>query len=197
MNSSSIGIVINGVIVMNKTAIGIIFFILLFGGVVYLASSAKDQRATQAMKGDVQITVAPQQEESQQDVQGATDSSQESPTGGENMDTNAQGTNLKVEDMEIGTGDIAQAGKKVTVHYTGTLTDGTKFDSSVDRNQPFTFTLGAGEVIQGWDQGVAGMKVGGKRKLTIPPSLGYGSRATGPIPANSTLLFDVELLKVE
>jgi FKBP-type peptidyl-prolyl cis-trans isomerase len=113
------------------------------------------------------------------------------------MDNNAQGTNLKVEDVQIGTGDVAAAGKKVTVHYTGTLTDGTKFDSSVDRNQPFTFTLGAGEVIQGWDQGVAGMKVGGKRKLTIPPSLGYGSRATGPIPANSTLIFDVELLKVE
>jgi len=181
---------------VNKTAIGIIIFILLFGGVVYLASSAKDQRATQAMKGDVQISVVPQNEESQSDVQGTADEAQ-SPTGGESMDNNAQGTNLKVEDTQIGTGDTATAGKKVTVHYTGTLTDGTKFDSSVDRNQPFTFTLGAGEVIQGWDQGVAGMKVGGKRKLTIPPSLGYGSRATGPIPANSTLIFDVELLKVE
>jgi FKBP-type peptidyl-prolyl cis-trans isomerase len=182
---------------MNKTAIGIIVFILLFGGVVYLASSAKDQRATQAMKGDVQISVAPiNTEESQSDVQGTTDEQTE-PTGGEVMDNNAQGTNLKVEDIQVGSGDVASAGKKVTVHYTGTLTDGTKFDSSVDRNQPFTFTLGAGEVIQGWDQGVAGMKVGGKRKLTIPPSLGYGSRATGPIPANSTLIFDVELLKVE
>jgi FKBP-type peptidyl-prolyl cis-trans isomerase len=182
---------------MNKTAIGIIIFILLFGGVVYMASNAKDQRATQAMKTDVQISVAPQTEETQTDVAGATDNSQESPTGGEAMDNNAQGTNLKVEEVQIGTGDVAAAGKKVTVHYTGTLTDGTKFDSSVDRNQPFTFTLGAGEVIQGWDQGVAGMKVGGKRKLTIPASLGYGSRATGPIPANSTLIFDVELLKVE
>jgi FKBP-type peptidyl-prolyl cis-trans isomerase len=180
---------------MNKTAIGIIIFILLFGGVVYLASSAKDQRATQDMKTDIQISVAPQTEESQSDVKGTAD--ELSPTGGETMDNNAQGTNLKVEDVQIGTGDVAAAGKKVTVHYTGTLTDGTKFDSSVDRNQPFTFTLGAGEVIQGWDQGVAGMKVGGKRKLTIPPSLGYGSRATGPIPANSTLIFDVELLKVE
>ena len=105
---------------------------------------------------------------------------------------------LKIEDITVGTGAEAVAGKKVTVHYTGTLTDGTKFDSSVDRGTPFTFNLGAGEVIAGWDQGVAGMKVGGKRKLTIPSSLGYGERgAGGVIPPNATLIFDVELLKVE
>ena len=105
---------------------------------------------------------------------------------------------LKIEDIVAGTGVEAVAGKNVTVHYTGTLTDGTKFDSSLDRGTPFTFTLGAGEVIKGWDQGVAGMKVGGKRKLTIPPSLGYGERgAGGVIPPNSTLIFEVELLKVE
>ena len=105
---------------------------------------------------------------------------------------------LKIEDITVGTGAEAVAGKKVTVHYTGTLTDGTKFDSSVDRGTPFTFNLGAGEVIAGWDQGVAGMKVGGKRKLTIPSSLGYGERgAGGGIPPNATLIFDVELLKVE
>jgi len=105
---------------------------------------------------------------------------------------------LQIEDLIEGTGDEAVAGKTVTVNYTGTLTDGTKFDSSLDRNEPFSFTLGAGEVIPGWDQGVEGMKVGGKRKLTIPPSLAYGDAgAGGVIPPNATLIFEIELLKVE
>ena len=104
---------------------------------------------------------------------------------------------LEIEDVQVGDGQEAKAGNRVTVHYTGRLTDGSKFDSSVDRGQPFQFNLGAGEVIQGWDQGGAGMKVGGKRKLTIPPALGYGARgAGGVIPPNATLVFDVELLKV-
>jgi FKBP-type peptidyl-prolyl cis-trans isomerase FkpA len=107
-------------------------------------------------------------------------------------------TELKIEDTKVGTGATAEAGKTVSVHYTGYLTDGKKFDSSVDRGQPFKFSLGAGQVIKGWDQGVAGMKVGGKRKLTIPPTLGYGERgAGGVIPPNATLIFDVELLNVE
>jgi FKBP-type peptidyl-prolyl cis-trans isomerase len=104
---------------------------------------------------------------------------------------------LKIEDIKVGTGAEAVAGKLITVNYLGTLLDGTKFDSSYDRGTPFQFTLGAGEVIQGWDQGFAGMKVGGKRKLTIPSELGYGASAVGGIPANSTLIFEVELLKVE
>lgn len=105
---------------------------------------------------------------------------------------------LKIEDEVMGTGSEAVAGKRVTVHYTGILVNGTKFDSSKDRNIPFTFNLGAGEVIKGWDIGVAGMKVGGKRKLTIPANLGYGSSgAGGVIPPNATLIFEVELLKVE
>jgi FKBP-type peptidyl-prolyl cis-trans isomerase len=104
---------------------------------------------------------------------------------------------LNVEEISVGSGAEAVAGKQVSVHYTGWLTNGTKFDSSVDRGRPFQFQLGAGNVIQGWDQGVAGMKVGGKRKLTIPPALGYGARgAGGVIPPNATLVFEVELLGV-
>ena len=104
---------------------------------------------------------------------------------------------LKIEDLRLGTGAEAVNGKTVTVNYSGTLTNGTKFDSSYDRGTPFSFTLGAGEVIKGWDLGVAGMKVGGKRKLTIPSDLGYGSRGAGAdIPPNATLIFEVELLEV-
>src|SRR5437773_10477879 len=104
---------------------------------------------------------------------------------------------LRVEDLQPGNGVAAKAGDTVEVHYTGWRTDGKKFDSSHDRKQPFSFKLGAGRVIQGWDQGVAGMKVGGKRKLLIPPELGYGARgAGGAIPPNAELIFEVELLKI-
>ena len=105
---------------------------------------------------------------------------------------------LKYIDEVVGRGDKPQPGKSVTVHYTGTLQDGTKFDSSVDRGQPFTFMIGVGQVIKGWDEGVMSMKVGGKRKLIIPPDLGYGATGSPPtIPPNATLLFDVELLGVK
>lgn len=107
-------------------------------------------------------------------------------------------TELIIEDTHVGDGAEATAGKEVTVHYTGWLTDGSKFDSSKDRFQPFTFPLGAGHVIKGWDQGVVGMKVGGVRKLTIPPEMGYGARgAGGVIPPNAVLVFEVELLQVD
>ena len=105
---------------------------------------------------------------------------------------------LICEDIEIGEGAEAVAGSTVVVHYSGFLTDGSKFDSSLDRNDPFSFKLGAGMVIRGWDVGFSGMKVGGKRKLTIPPEMGYGSAgAGGVIPPNATLVFDVELLEVK
>src|SRR5215831_14931840 len=102
---------------------------------------------------------------------------------------------LKYTDIKVGDGTVAENGMVASVHYTGWLTDGTKFDSSVDRGQPFSFRLGGGEVIRGWDEGVKGMRVGGKRKLVIPSDLGYGSRgAGGVIPPNASLVFDVELL---
>ena len=105
---------------------------------------------------------------------------------------------LEYWDVKTGTGAEATAGKTVSVHYTGWLTDGKKFDSSVDRGKPFEFKLGAGQVIKGWDEGVEGMKVGGIRQLRIPPDLGYGARgAGGVIPPNATLIFDVELLGVK
>jgi FKBP-type peptidyl-prolyl cis-trans isomerase FkpA len=104
---------------------------------------------------------------------------------------------LVIEDLVVGEGDLAESGQHVTVHYTGWLTNGTKFDSSKDRDDPFMFGLGQSQVIRGWDEGVQGMKVGGKRKLTIPPELGYGARgAGGVIPPNATLVFEVELLGV-
>jgi len=101
---------------------------------------------------------------------------------------------LKYTDLKVGDGDIAEPGLNATVHYTGWLTDGTKFDSSVDRGQPFQFRIGAHQVISGWDQGVVGMRIGGKRHLVIPPDMGYGANGAGPIPPNSVLVFDVELL---
>jgi peptidylprolyl isomerase len=111
------------------------------------------------------------------------------------MEEVATGSGLKYIDMVIGEGDTPPQGSKVTVHYSGYLTDGKKFDSSVDRKEPFQFVLGMGRVIKGWDEGVATMKVGGKRKLIIPPQLGYGARGAGSvIPPNAELIFDVELL---
>ncbi len=104
---------------------------------------------------------------------------------------------LLYRDIRVGTGATATAGHSVSVQYTGWLPDGTKFDSSRDRNEPFDFSLGAGQVIHGWDEGVAGMRIGGRRQLVIPPDLAYGSAGTGPIPPNATLVFDVELLRVQ
>lgn len=117
------------------------------------------------------------------------------PVSGQPMPTPS---GLEYIEVVVGNGPAARSGQQVSVHYTGWLTDGTKFDSSVDRGQPFQFGLGRGQVIQGWDEGVAGMQVGGKRRLIVPPHLGYGARgAGGVIPPNATLIFDVELLGVQ
>ena len=114
------------------------------------------------------------------------------------MPATTTASGLVIEELVVGTGNTAASGQKVSVHYTGWLTNGTKFDSSKDRGEPFVFPLGKGNVIKGWDEGVAGMKVGGKRKLTIPPQLGYGARGAGNvIPPNATLVFEVELLDVK
>ena len=123
---------------------------------------------------------------------GADMKSSDNPGDGQEITTES---GLKYQDVAMGNGREAALGDTATVHYTGWLPDGKKFDSSVDRKEPFSFRVGAGQVIKGWDEGVAGMKVGGKRKLTIPPQLGYGARgAGGVIPPNATLIFDVELL---
>ena len=106
------------------------------------------------------------------------------------------GGTLVVEDLVVGTGATAAAGDTVTVHYIGTFTNGTKFDSSYDRGTPYVFPVGAGQVIAGWDRGVPGMKVGGKRRLTIPPDLAYGSQGRGTIPPNTTLVFEIDLLSI-
>jgi peptidylprolyl isomerase len=120
------------------------------------------------------------------------------PTVDPNIKTVTTASGLKYQDIAVGSGKEAQPQNQVTVNYTGWLENGTKFDSSFDHGQPFTFTLGAGNVIPGWDEGVQGMKEGGKRRLIIPPDLGYGSTGSPPtIPPNSTLIFDVDLLKVQ
>ena len=118
-------------------------------------------------------------------------------TTGSTPETTSGTSGLIIEDVVVGDGAEANAGQNVSVHYTGWLSDGTKFDSSKDRNDPFEFDLGGRSVISGWDEGVVGMKVGGTRKLTIPPQLGYGARgAGGVIPPNATLLFEIELLEI-
>ena len=117
------------------------------------------------------------------------------PNTSQNM--NAQTPQLVSTDTVVGTGDTAESGDLVTVHYTGRFVDGRVFDSSIARGEPLQFVLGSGQVIAGWDQGIVGMKVGGKRTLSIPPELGYGPNDYGPIPGNSTLIFDIELLKVQ
>lgn len=167
----------------NKYNLSIILFLIAIaigGGIYFLSNKSTNQPlATPTPEVTIESTAEP--------IATATSSAK-----------TKMEDKLIIQDEKVGTGAEAVAGRKITVNYTGTLIDGTKFDSSLNPGRtPFQFTLGAGEVIQGWDQGFAGMKVGGKRKLTIPASLGYGAQDMGAIPSNSTLIFEVELLGVE
>jgi peptidylprolyl isomerase len=127
-------------------------------------------------------------------VAGENSEKQVGAVGSASLITTASG--LQYEDILLGSGETASVGMVVSAHYTGTFPDGNVFDSSIPRGEPFEFTLGTGQVIKGWDEGIQGMKVGGKRKLIVPPELGYGQSGIGPIPPNATLHFDVELLGV-
>ncbi|HRY60365.1 MAG TPA: FKBP-type peptidyl-prolyl cis-trans isomerase [Patescibacteria group bacterium] len=179
---------------MSKT-LAIIFVLIIGAGIIigYLALNSK--KVPEVKKEAVNNTVAlnPVEEEEPTD-----DTTVEEETATTDSDTAAEATELKIEVLKQGTGDeVTKVGDGVSVNYTGTLVDGTKFDSSYDRGTPFKFDLGAGQVIKGWDQGLIGMKVGEIRKLTIPPSLGYGATGAGSkIPPNATLIFEVELMEI-
>jgi FKBP-type peptidyl-prolyl cis-trans isomerase len=175
-----------------------LLFVCAFAGVSAFAACAKDEsrEAEEAAGGP------PEQAESGADepaagLEAAAAMSKEAEVNDPELTTTKSG--LKYKDLAVGQGEEAGSGEVAVVHYTGWLVDGTKFDSSLDRGQPFEFPVGGGRVIKGWDEGVAGMKVGGKRRLVIPPLLGYGAAGTpgGPIPPSATLIFEVELLEVK
>jgi peptidylprolyl isomerase len=155
---------------MQKKLIGVLIIAVAIVGILVIKDAVKKPTSTDAS---------------------ASTATSSAPQSGK---TNAK---VKIEDITVGEGQEAKSGDTVVMNYKGTLEDGTQFDSSYDRGEPFTTQIGVGQVIQGWDQGVPGMKVGGKRRLTIPPELGYGAASVGTIPPNSTLIFEVELLEIK
>ena len=164
-----------------RVAIALVAAAAVFAAVFYITAASQPQ-----VQADVKFVAAPEQKEKPEP--------KEEPKGDKKVVTTATG--LKYIDEKEGTGRAAKVGDTVVVHYTGTFKDGKKFDSSRDRGSPFSFTIGVGQVIPGWDEGVMSMKEGGRRKLVIPPKLGYGSQGVGGvIPPNSTLVFDVELIE--
>jgi peptidylprolyl isomerase len=172
----------------------IVIIVVVFGlGGIFLLSNQKTDNSQLNLTPTIYPSVTP----GTTTPANAIITTQPATTGAnmENVITTADG--LQMQDLAVGSGQEVKSGDTVTVQYLGTLIDGTKFDSSYDRNQPFTTQIGVGQVIKGWDEGIVGMKVGGKRKLTIPPALGYGNQAAGSIPPNSTLVFEVELLSVK
>ena len=167
---------------MHKRAMGLCF------AVAFLASGCYDS-AQKTGTASSQSTTS---------TSGAVTGGEPAASSGTGGKVHKLASGLQYEDLVVGSGKMAEPGMNVSVHYTGTLTDGTKFDSSLDRGSPYKFQLGAGQVIQGWDEGIKGMRIGGKRKLTIPPDMAYGARGSGGvIPPNATLLFDVELVDVQ
>jgi FKBP-type peptidyl-prolyl cis-trans isomerase len=176
---------------MNKTIAKI-----LSAAVITLAFSSACTKKTDSTSTTTTTTAATPADASAMTSTTTTTTSGSPAAAGAAGTTTATEPKVTIVDTTVGKGTEAVNGKSVTVHYTGTLKDGTQFDTSKGR-EPFTFTLGSGQVIKGWEQGILGMKVGGKRKLTIPSELAYGNNAVGAIPANSTLMFDVELLDVK
>lgn len=180
---------------MTKNFItGIIFIAVVLGlGALFIAQQTS-QKNPLDNKITSSATPAPTPTPTIQIIQTPQPTAQNSSQSG-TMVTMPDG--LQTQDLTVGNGNVAKAGDTVTVNYLGTLENGTKFDSSYDRNQPFTTQIGVGAVIKGWDEGIPGMKIGGKRKLIIPAQLGYGAQSAGTIPPNSVLIFEVELLGIK